>query len=108
MKRIVGAIGVAVLLSACADRFHAEKFEKAYRSGQALHAAMEIGVSRVHFFELTPAFVTEVSILRSEAKGPDEKRVLAAYEEAVAAVSDMATIWERENPSDDGGILVVD
>lgn len=70
-----------------------KRFDGVYRSGKALEAAVDSGVTLLHYRELIQAFDTEVSIVNDRARGRAEKELVDKYEAAAQSYHHALLVW---------------
>ena len=72
------------------------KFERLYRSGKTIDAALSVGVNRQRFHELLQDFTAELSIVSAQGASAAERIVLSSYQSAGSVLSDIAAVWQAE------------
>ena len=69
-------------------------WEPVYRASKAIQGATGPGVTYVKFGELLQGLSTEISIARDHQMNDLDKKLLALYEESLAAYKFSATLWK--------------
>jgi hypothetical protein len=86
---IVGALGCRI------DRVDQDRFEPLYRAGKAIGGSTAVGVNQMRFSELLQNLATEVLVASDRAQTDSEKRMTAAYAEAMEIYRQSLEVWRE-------------
>jgi hypothetical protein len=103
MNRPLILLASSLLITACG--VDQEKFEGTYRAGKAIEAAGQIKVTILpDGDQLLTAFAKELSIAKDHASGAAERRLIGAYEDALAGFQGASRLWavRRDRVGDNG------
>ena len=76
-------------------------FEPVYRASKAIQGAAGPGVTYAEFGELLHALSREVAIAKDHKMTGLDRKLLALFEEALAAYNVSANLWKTKIPADD-------
>ncbi len=72
-------------------------FTPVYRAAKSIQGATGPGVTYMKFGELLQEWSTEIAIAKDQQMNDIDKRLLAKYEEAIAAYKFSADLWKQKN-----------
>lgn len=81
------------------DNANQYKHETLYRSAKTIEASVSVGVSYLDFNKLIQGFATEILISKEKAQTPQQKKMVAAFEELLEIYKDSALIWKSSADS---------
>ena len=76
-------------------------FEPVYRASKAIQGASDPDVTYAEFGELLQAFSTEIAIAKDHEMNDLDRKLIALYEEALAAYNVSANLWKTKMPPHD-------
>ena len=76
-------------------------FEPVYRASKAIQGATGPGVTCAEFGELLQAFSTEIAIAKDRKMNDLDRKLIALYEEALAAYNVSSNLWKTKIPPHD-------
>lgn len=71
-----------------------DKHRPLFRAGKALEGAIAVGVNQLSYAELLRGLSTEILVAEATGAGEAERKMVAAYREALKAYGEAAAVWK--------------
>lgn len=111
MKRCLGAVPVFVVLAGACSKpldpppapitITQATFEPVYRASKTIQGSTATGVTHVQFGELLQKFSTEIAIAKDKQMNELDKKLVAVYDEGLAAYQFSNELWKVKLESDE-------